>query len=355
MRFRRSRRQSIPFLLGAGLLVLILPLLASCGGDDDDTGSGGGAGATLCADGEHRYYCVTTTITEAKAIESTEVIDICDDDEGFGGDDCDLEIDGSNVSAQCSFTDDLGGDCTVDVEIDLSGTLTDQMIDITGTVTTTSTDPDCSDDVLGTLNYSVVGDRVDAADSECGDGGGEPGEEGTIQMTVTKPSGDVDLNGFMVGSEITGGYEIGTVTMVDGITYTLSFTVPEITEELPQTFPLSAALKIDGALVSYLEFAIEPPAFWTLTEVTSGNLTITNVTETGIAGSFDLTGTVAENGGQESRTLVGEFNASLSGEAKAAAVEPASRGEVLRRALLQRLVEGMLVEAWDVERSLVGP
>jgi hypothetical protein len=308
--------------------------LVGCG-DDDDGGNTNGNGnntVALCEPGETKYYCVETTVTvlpgaaafganagsaQEDAFTYYGVENICDGDgEGIIDPDCDIKQNGSNVSVTCAFTEEVSATCSVTYDYTMSGTVTDQLIDLSGTAVLTP-QGSCPPDVpVGTIEVAIHGDRVDGPDAPCGESSGGSG----FSLTVTKPGGTVTPDAITVQAigDPTNGYTVmGTFTDASSMTYTTSVLVPPVSS-VPANFTI---VDPDGsgpgeAEVVHIEAKFTNPVYTFGLTSASGTLTITKATESELAGSFNATGSgdVIEGMNQsvEDRTLAGEFDTSVS-------------------------------------------
>jgi hypothetical protein len=313
------------------LVVCLFTLLAiGCGSDGGSDGDGGGGGTGDCTD--HRYYCITTTIEpDSPLVEptvTTEVIDLCGGDpEDVIDPQCTGTVNGSSVSFDCEYGDTVGS-CTTNWTIQADGTVTEQEIDIAGTGSL-DVSGNCGLLMDMDFDYSIVGFRVDSATDPCG-------PAAPFEMTVQKPSGTVVLETTSISvirDPGTGTYTIApSLGDVSGgsISYTLTLVIPPV-GSTPETLDVECAgmLPPGVAMFSWLELDMGNPSDqWTLCPGGSGTVTITGMTESTIAGSFEISGTTSGSGGAESRTLSGSFDLSAGGVSGPTALEELRRSLV---------------------------
>jgi hypothetical protein len=331
---KKSRRLMPPvlrFVLFASLALSAMMLGITGCGDDDDGGTNNGTGdINFCNPGESKYYCMATTVTFTPSVakgvtfspQITEtfygVENICvDDGEGVIDPSCDVKQSGSNFSITCAFTEEISATCTLKYDYTMSGTVTDNVIDLSGMATVTS-QGECEPDVpTGTIEVAIHGDRVDGPSAPCGEGSGN----GSFNLTVTKPGIVVSpalLSAQAFGDPTNGYTLLGTFSDDSNVSYTTSVLIPPVSS-VPANFTI---VDPDGsgpgeAEVIYIEAKLSTPVYaYNLTSA-SGTLTITKATDSEIAGSFSATGSGdVINGTQEDvedRTLVGDFSSSVSG------------------------------------------
>jgi hypothetical protein len=312
--FMRLASKSILMLVLTASVSMVL--LVGCGGDDDGgnggSGSNGGNGGGVdCTD--HKYYCITTTFTPegGEPEVSYEVIDLCGSDASPIDPQCVGEVDGSNVSFDCSYSQAIG-ECNTEWTFDVSGTITDQAIDLSGDGSLVVSG-NCGPLTNMSFTYTGVGERVASADAPCG-------PVSDFNITATKPSGTVSLETTSLSIIYNvGGYTM-TATLGDvaggSINYSFTLIIPAV-GSTPSAFDarcVGSAAQGEASF-TYMEMDMAAPfPIWNLCPgAASGTVNITTATPQRIAGSFNISGTTSGTGGSESRTIAGDFDIPVDG------------------------------------------
>ncbi|MBD3235205.1 MAG: hypothetical protein GF330_00685 [Candidatus Eisenbacteria bacterium] len=349
----------LPLLLGALATGL---LFAGC--SDDDGGGGDGGATGPCDPGEHRYYCTHTVIAPvdggAPLVNEWTVDDVCGESGDYDlGTDCDVIVNGDDVSFSCSEEQNLGGECVLGFQYDVSGTVTSTIIDLDGTIELTVSDG-CPEEIEpGSYVLIADGTAVSGPDEECG--------SETFTLSVTKPGhSDLTLNEGQGEATYYSGEEFWNLLLTataDGLSYVFSLTFPPFAAA-PATFDVVLSQSSDAdATLTYSETQIDPPQGYVFTmgpeigEITSGRLTIDLRTDAQIFGSFQITGSgeaTGDGGGSETRTLTGSFALPYHEYLAAGATGPhPTLREASRRALLGAICAARMDAA--AEGALVQP
>lgn len=334
------------FILFTSLALFAITLGITGCGDDDDGGTNNGNGSvTLCNPGEAKYYCMETTVTfnppsaegAAFSPQVTEtfygVEDICDvDGEGVIDPDCDVTQSGNNLSIICSFTEEISATCTLKYDYSMSGTVTDNVIDLSGTATVIQQGT-CDPDVpSGTIDVAIHGNRVEGPSAPCGEGSGSD----DFNLTVTKTGIVITptlLTANAVGDPTNGYTLLGSFTDGD-VSYSTSVLIPPVSSvPVDITIVDPDASAAGEAEVLHIEAKFTPPIYAFNLASSAGTLTITKATDSEIVGSFSTVGSGdVVNGteeGTESRTLAGDFSTSVSSG-------PDMSGELAQKAAVEK-------------------
>ncbi len=344
------------FLRGFLFIALLSSLSlfgAGCGSsdsDDDNVGGddgGGGSTASPCEEGENRYFCMHSVITPAGGgqplSDEWEVVDICGDSGDYEfGPECDVNVDGTNVSFACEYEQDLGGGCTVSYDYNVSGTVTATHVDLNGTMDLIASGTCPGGFESGSYVFDFDGTSVTGPDVTCGPGGTE-----SFSLEVTQPGPTVITPSATVAmiTHNTGGPSWAlsfTGSGNDGRQYSLNMIFPDFTT-LPATFDVllegtgdtdATMVYSESSGVSYL-FTMASGAG----TITDGSLTISSQSDNQLAGTFSVTGTgmISLGGsGTETRTLEGSFQLPVTEVlASPAPVIPKSLQAGLVRAILE--------------------
>ncbi len=350
-------------LLFAGLIVLIssLPFLGSgCGDSDNDDGDGNGGGggggstASPCEEGENRYFCMHSVITPAGGgqplSDEWEVVDICGDSGDYEfGPECDVNVNGTNVSFGCEYEQDLGGGCTVTYDYNVSGTVTATHVDLNGTMDLVASGGCPGGFESGSYVFDSEGTSISGPDEACGPGGSESFSLEVTQPgpTVVTPSTTVSMVTHNTGGSSWALSYSGSAN--DGRHYSLNMVFPEFTS-LPATFDIilegnentnATMVYSESAGISYLLTMASGAG-----TIADGSLTITSQADNQLAGTFSVTGMgmISLGGsGTEARTLEGSFQLPVT--------------ELLARPapILPRALQAGLVRAMQEAREFAQP
>jgi hypothetical protein len=317
--FKQLGRLSPPMWRAVLLSTLVVGVstfgIVGCGDDDDGGNSNNNnTGSGLCQPGETKYYCIETTITMDDVAETDyDVEDICSDGDGVITPDCNVQQNGDNVSISCSSTDQVSATCTVKTDYTISGTMNDNLIDMSGTVTVTP-QGSCP---IGADEFDIAfhGTRVDGPSAPCGP---DSPNEDSFDLTITNPGGTISptLDTVVGFGDPSSGYTV-TATFSDpgGVTYTTNLYVPPVSSA-PATFPVVDPGTSDTgeAEVMHIEAKYSTPIYTFTLASATGTLNVTSATAGGVAGSFNASGSgdVIEGLNQrtETRTLAGDFSVS---------------------------------------------
>lgn len=295
------RRASTLFAIVA---VLLLSMITACKEDTPVQKSPPPSNCTL--DG---FFCTSTTVTPPGGPPEVDFVldEICSEqDLGTIDPDCQITVNGNNIDISCdfSFSDPTTG-CTLQSQVNLSGTFSDDMYLLTGTNAATITCPDSSD--MQTAQMVVEGNRVSGPTAACGD----IPADGNLTLTVSTPGGDISptLQSATGFRDPTDDYAVVDAEFVSGdITYYLGLAATQVTE-VPTT--LQAECAQADAVFIYTETNNVNSNVEELCLTGVGYLTVTYQAADHIAGTYSISGTT-EGLLAEERTIEGGFNMPLA-------------------------------------------